>query len=419
MRIFQRTAAVLSLLSITLTNAHAATFADVSGTGYDTAYAYLSDRGVVEQGRPYAPLNRAEALKVVLSLQDETKQRAAWYSDNMPTIGLFPDVPLNAWFAPYVETGHEKKIVKGYPNGHFHPERLLSVEEAVALLMRSVGEDGTDATALTSTAIENRNGQWYTAAVNAAIRKNLVASTERLKLGHAITRGQFFSIAHRLLVVRTTGVAQFAEPQQPTAPAPAYVYAQQQPQQPQSNTHINQLPIINAPQPIAASRPVAINTGSQPIAQQQHGSEKYFSISIPKVGITDLTITHPVDPFSADGVLAPLQTGVGHLFSYPGAGGKIMIYGHSSSYPWDVSAYAKIFRQINGLQPGDRIYVTYSGTMYEYEVTFEEAIPAADTSRFQDNGAGEELILYTCWPPDDISQRYLVHAIPVGTVALR
>ena len=54
-----------------------------------------------------------------------------------------------------------------------------------------------------------------------------------------------------------------------------------------------------------------------------------------------------------------------------------------------------------------------------YEVTREQTIAANDTAPFNDDGSGEELILYTCWPVDSVSQRYLVHAIPVETIALR
>jgi LPXTG-site transpeptidase (sortase) family protein len=117
--------------------------------------------------------------------------------------------------------------------------------------------------------------------------------------------------------------------------------------------------------------------------------------------------------------MEPLQNGVGHLFSTPGGGGKVLIYGHSSGYPWDKSQYTKIFRKINELQTGDKVYVTYDGKLNVYEVTYEESVPASDTSRYNDDGKGEELILYTCWPPDSISQRYLVHAVPVQKIALR
>ncbi len=416
LRYFRHFGAILCLAGMAAP-VFAASFPDTVGTGYETAFTELSERGIIEQGRPYAPLNRAEALKIVLSLESGTKQRIEWYRKNMPVVALFSDVPLSAWFAPYVEVGYEKGIAKGYPNGRFLPERLLSVEEAVTLLMRSTGDTSQAGAAETSPVIENREGQWYTSAVNAAIRKNIVPAGERLRLGTAITRGQFLSMAHRLLVTKEKRIARYddgADNPQPVAFVSVGANGLPSVRVPQP---ITSMPVINAPQPIGVP---AATVGSTTVAQgHQYGSEQYFAITIPSANITDLSVMHPTDPFTKDGVLAPLRSGVGHLFSYPGTGGKIMIYGHSSSYPWDVSPYTKIFRQINTLKAGDRIYLTYSGTLYVYEVTFEEAVDSADTSRFQDNGSGEELILYTCWPPDSISQRYLVHAIPVGTVALR
>lgn len=116
--------------------------------------------------------------------------------------------------------------------------------------------------------------------------------------------------------------------------------------------------------------------------------------------------------------MAPLQHGVGHLFSYPGGGGTILIYGHSSSYAWDVSKYTKIFRQINKLAIGDKVTVNYKGKAYTYQVSHKQSVPANDLSAYK-GGRGEELILYTCWPPDSIKERYLVHAVPVSEVAAR
>jgi len=94
-----------------------------------------------------------------------------------------------------------------------------------------------------------------------------------------------------------------------------------------------------------------------------------------------------------------------------------MVYGHSSGYPWDVSEYTKIFRRVNELQEGDKIYITYAGKLHIYQVTHEQTILAKDTAPFNDDGSGEELILYTCWPLDSVSQRYLVHAVPIETIA--
>ena len=84
-----------------------------------------------------------------------------------------------------------------------------------------------------------------------------------------------------------------------------------------------------------------------------------------------------------------------------------------------MSSFTRIFRRINELNVGDRVDITYDGRLYSYEVTEKKAVPAADMSSYQNEGNGEELILYTCWPPDSITQRYLVIATPVSAVAAR
>jgi LPXTG-site transpeptidase (sortase) family protein len=134
-------------------------------------------------------------------------------------------------------------------------------------------------------------------------------------------------------------------------------------------------------------------------------------MSIPALGIDNLFVTHPADPSTSKGLLSVLHNGVGHLFGYPGGGTKILVYGHSSGYPWDVSRFTKIFRTVNQLKAGDRVTVHYQGKDLVYEVTYQEQIKPTDTRPF--SGEGEELILYTCWPPDSIATRLIVHAKPV------
>lgn len=390
------------------THAFAANFPDVAGTSYAEAFAYLSGKGIIAGypdglARPEGYLRRSEALKVLMVSQGKYAERVLWHRDHLPPLPLFTDVRQDQWYAPFVEAAYEAEVIRGYPDGTLRPAQVLRVEEAVVLLMRSFGEEGALETAELSTAIQNQPGEWYTPSINAAISRNLVPHEGRmLRLGEPITRGQFFEMVYRMVRVKETGVLAFVE----RVPA----VAAQNPVAPVSS--------IQLPQPgvarITAPQPAAVSVGSQPYA-----SEKYFSVSMPSLGIEDLTITHPTDAFSQKGVLAPLQFGVGHLFSYPGAGGKIMIYGHSSGYPWDVSQYTKIFRKVNQLKAGDRIYVTYEGKMHTYEVTHEQTIAAKDTAPFNDHGDGEELILYTCWPPDSIAQRYLVHARPIESIALQ
>lgn len=370
--------------------ASAATFADVAGTRYGEAYAYLSARSAVSgysdgSGRPHAPITRVEALKVLTTIRPEYQVQVSRMNGRAPTLPLFRDLKQTAWYAPSVEVAFRQGIVTGYPDRTFRPAQVLRTEEAVALLLRAYREPGGSRVARSSVSLQNASGQWFTPYVNAAIEKNLVSGRERLRVGTAITRGQFFDMVYRMDTIRTQRLASFNRPE-----------------------------AIVAPVTTGAVRPGTV-TSPQPTRPGYASNQ--FSITIPGLGMKDITIGHPANPNASQGLLAPLRYGLGHLFSYPGGNGKILVYGHSSSYAWDVSPYTKIFRRINELRRGDRVYITYGNRMHVYQLSYSETVPASDTSRYK--GVGEELILYTCWPPDNITYRFLWHATPVETIALR
>lgn len=403
---FLRTIAFVALVALPFPSL-AATFHDVRGTRYEEAFAGLQMQGVVQgfndgSGRPYSALSRAEGLKVILELEGSQAGLIDRLHRTMPPMPLFSDVDQTAWYAPYVEAGFRSGVVVGYPDGTFRPDEPLRVEEAVSLLLRAYRIDGDTDEAQYSASIDNRPGEWFTGSVNAAIDRNLFSSREVLRLGYVITRGQFFDIAYRMGVVDRESLASYDRPEPEPAPvaqpSPAPVVRQQQ-----GGTYG---PQVSLPRPPSGDANV-----------MQYASEKFFALTIPALDIRDLTVTHPADPFTSNGILAPLQNGVGHLFGYPGGTSTVLIYGHSSGYPWDVSQYTKIFRQINRLQPGDRVYLTYNRHLYVYQVSRSESVPAGDLASIGSNG--EEMILFTCWPPDSISKRYLVHAMPVQTIALQ
>jgi LPXTG-site transpeptidase (sortase) family protein len=402
----------------------AAGFPDTIGTDYQDSFAYLQERSVISgyadgYARPGAPLNRVEALKIILEAEGSFDGRIAYYKKTMPPLGLFFDTKQTDWYAPYIEAAFEKNVITGYADGSFRPGQYLRVEEAVTILMRTFGEQGAAKKAELSSYIENQPNEWYTPSINAAITRNTVMHRGRLRLGSAITRGQFIDMVYRLHTIRANDEFVYSGPEPQVAPQ-IVAAPRAQPQPVYTNGGSTGITVTDGVTPVVSqpqSQPQ--NVSIAPKIDHPFASEKYFSVSMPSLGITDLTITHPSDALSKDGVLSVLDQGVGHLFSYPGGGGKIMVYGHSSGYPWDVSEYTKIFRRVNELQAGDKIYVTYDGKLHIYQVTHEQTILAKDTAPFNDDGSGEELILYTCWPLDSVSQRYLVHAVPVETVALR
>jgi|CXWL01.1.fsa_nt_gi LPXTG-site transpeptidase (sortase) family protein len=371
----------------------------------------------IQQQDPRMAITRAGAVAMVINANANNAQRVQWYAAHMPPMPLFKDVDQREWYAPYVEVAFEQGIITGNTERLFRPSEPLREAEAIALVTRfKSAQSSVDDVFLTIPTTENN---WLSRIISEAqtsgIKFRLPVQPDLV-----IQRQELFSLLESAGITAPETIVISMIPI--TTEFPSDVYAAPKILQ----------PIIQNPVVVAGGAPVNTVTYApttpvyrptaqtaqvvpqvQPTTATPYLSAKSFAITMPTLGVKDLTITHPSD-FSHDGLLSPLKYGVGHLFSYPGQNGKILVYGHSSGYPWDVSKFTKIFRQINKLSIGDKIYVTYDGKLHTYQVTSKQTVDASDTSAYGQGGS-EELILYTCWPPDSIKQRYLVHAVPVGT----
>lgn len=379
---------------------------------YDDAVAALEGAQVIEgysAGNPrvYEYVNRAEALKIILLSRDALAPEVTKIKAKMPEIALFPDVDQRSWYAPYVEVGFKYGVIKGYPDGLLWPQAGVKVSEAAAMLARAYGEKADEAAFQSSDDLPNVEGQWYTGAVSILNQHNLVMPQSRLKLGAYITRGQLFDIVYRMRLATGQGRSVALE-----IPASQQISTIGQPV---SQTTIGSIASsATSTTRIGNANPIVLSA-----ADQKYLSSKPFALSIPSLNILDLAISHPEDATTQKGILAALKDGVGHLFGYPGDGGKVLVYGHSSSYPWDLSKYTKIFRGINKVNIGEKIYVTHQGKLHVYQVTEKRTVKANERSAFEPDDDGEELILYTCWPPDSITHRFLVIGKPIQEVAGR
>ncbi len=382
-----------------------ASYSDVNGTRFVAAYDHLTARGMVQgypdgTGRPNAEINRAEAVKILLESRPENESRVNNYRSNPSRV--FNDIGNGEWYDPYIPAARDVGMLTGYPDGSFRPSNRILLPEALGMIYRSYG----------FTAQAQAGQQWYQPYLDKALEQNTIFLGDRYGISQPITRGQFIDIVYRLEIVLSQNLSAFRDPPEL---AGMQRYEIDMSTGSQQNNSGNPL-IIHENNQMEYRQPgtSAAPTGSYSQSELQYKSSKAFAISIPRLGISDLTITHPEDAGTSEGLVAPLQTGVGHLFAFPGRDGKVMVYGHSSGYAWDVSEYTKIFRRVNELQNGDRVYVTFDGTLYIYEVTRQQVINPSDVTPFMGNG--EELILYTCWPPDSIDTRLLVHAKPVARI---
>lgn len=405
-------------------------------------------------------ITREGAVAILVESKPEWRPDLAAARANPEPMPLYVDTDQDEWYIPYLEVAFDKGLIQATDfQRTFRPGELLKQGEAMALLVRYKAngdktkipqeeadhplsiplhvQKGYDMGFMPPSPFESwnviRRSSWNELARSAGVPnpaaivvtippKTVAAAPAPLQPAPSDASAPIVPQPLQPLAPQTGYKP--AESAQPTyvAPQPAYVAPTYVPNPPGSQP-------VSSDQPAPTYVPNPPN--SQPISSDDDfddedvedfdpsdypspadPNDSYFAIGIPSLGINDLKVSHPTDVTTQNGLLAPLQSGVGHLFSYPGNGGTILVYGHSSSYSWDVSEYTKIFRKINALKPGDKVYIAYGGKTHTYEVTYSETVDAKDMSAYQKNN-GEELILYTCWPPDDVKQRYLVHAKPV------
>lgn len=115
----------------------ATAFSDIPHTEQSMAAESLASLGIVadeENFNPSASLTRAQFCKMAVLAAgfNETSLYSSFTS--------YPDVPANAWYAPYIYAAVKKyKVIQGYPNGTFGPDDTITYGQAVTILLRMLG----------------------------------------------------------------------------------------------------------------------------------------------------------------------------------------------------------------------------------------------------------------------------------------
>ena len=177
-----------SVLALPVSAAETVRFSDV--TDRDTAVAVESLRllGVLDgfadgSFRPEAALTRAQFCKMAVYAMNAESELGLYR-----TVTVFPDVKPSHWAAAYINMAAKGKgIIAGYADGSFHPERTVTVGQAVTILLRLLGYKD-----------ENVGGIWPYGymAVAQTIGMTEGVSTEA---NAALTRGQAVRLFLNLL----------------------------------------------------------------------------------------------------------------------------------------------------------------------------------------------------------------------------
>lgn len=136
-----------------------------------------------------------------------------------------------------------------------------------------------------------------------------------------------------------------------------------------------------------------------------------FGIVIPKIAANAAVVAN-VNAADQKAYLASLKKGVAHAYgtSFPGEGGHIYLFAHSTDYFWNVGTYNAIFYLLYKLEKNDEVDLFYAGRRYKYTIVDKKIVAADQVQYLTRKTPGEFLTLQTCWPPGTTLKRLLIFA---------
>ncbi|MDO4711514.1 MAG: S-layer homology domain-containing protein [Peptostreptococcaceae bacterium] len=181
------------------------TFGDIKGHKNQKAIEELAARGVIsgksaERFEPKTHVTRAEfAVIVINGLGIEPKS----------TMNSFTDVKSGAWYAPYVATAHQYKIVGGVGNNKFDPNGKITIQEAATMIANAGALSGKLKTIFEPVEIRDRLAQfsdytrssdWARSGLTFCYANGILDKSElNIRPKENITRGEVAEVTYRLM----------------------------------------------------------------------------------------------------------------------------------------------------------------------------------------------------------------------------
>ncbi len=101
----------------------------------------------------------------------------------------FNDIKKSHWAYSYARLSVKYKLIVGTPDKKFSPDSYITYAEALTILIRSLGYEGT------------LQGSWPDNVLNKAIQLGLNKNLDELQNSHQITRGEMSVIVYNSLTV--------------------------------------------------------------------------------------------------------------------------------------------------------------------------------------------------------------------------
>jgi len=169
--------------------------------------------------------------------------------------------------------------------------------------------------------------------------------------------------------------------------------------------------VKEAEKPLPTSVPRTFNPLVAPDGSAIEPIDTSFSVIVPKLGINARVIPG-VNPTNPKEYSEALKKGVAHSkFSFfPDEEGVVFLFAHSTSAEWFVKELNAVFYLLKNLETGDLIILVYKNTLYTYQMRESRIVAAGDTSYLSPIQDPRMLILQTCWPPGQTTERLLIIA---------
>jgi len=167
-------------------------------SAYGKAAIELSKRGIIS-GYPDGrfggglPVNRAEAAKFLLSAAGV---QVSVDSGSLP----FWDIDAGQWYVPYVVAAARAGIIKGHPDGSFHPADQVNTAEFLTMLTKTFSLQSD----LPYSYFDVQAGDWFAPFAGVVPRYGLFPnrSPQYLQPGRALTRDEVAHAIHQILLMR-------------------------------------------------------------------------------------------------------------------------------------------------------------------------------------------------------------------------
>ncbi len=205
------TGPILTVASAVTASSTDSIFSDVtSSTPHREAIAYLKAKNIIEgypdgTFRPGATVNRAEILKIILGGSGIDQKSGL-------TLSPFPDVPAAEWFAGWVDSAKERKIVEGNPDGTFEPSTTVNKAAALKILLLTNNVDLSNMTITSAPFADVQANDWFALYFQYAKDKNLIEANAQGNVTPAqgMTRGEIAEIIYRLMRIKETGATSYS-----------------------------------------------------------------------------------------------------------------------------------------------------------------------------------------------------------------